>query len=1369
MSPQSVPPRPFDAARPSMLDPTPANSQDVAGLRIAGRYTLERLLGQGGMGAAYIAVDATTGKRVALKRLAAKRADKAQRLFEREYQTLASLRHPGIVEVYDYGLDEQGPFYTMELIDGRELTTLAPMPWREACACLRDVASILGLLHARKLVHRDLSPRNLLRLPDGRLKLIDFGALAGFGPSGETVGTPPFLAPEALRGEPLDQRSDLFSLGALGYWLMTGVHAYPARSLRELPPLWERAPSSLSSLVGLLKDERLEVPPPALDELIGALLRVQPSERPSNTTELIDRLHVLADLAPEAAEQAVEGYLNSKVFVGRTRERERIADALGALRNGTGTAFLVEGEAGIGRTRFLDELAITARLAGVLTLSIDDSVGKRPHACATALCELAFEVAPESSRLAATSVEPVLSRLSETLHRKLGGAVAASSGVPGEDRALAQSALRQFFFGLSQQRPLAILLDDLHAFDEESQGLFAALAHGLSDRRLLLVASAQRDESHETSPVLLSYRHASSRLHLLPLTSAETLEVLRSVFGGVMFLERFAEKLHRVAAGSPAYALELAEHAVRSGIARYQDGQWVLPADLGADAFPASRRAAHLERIALLSPAARELARVLSVPHHGLLSAADVEALQAQSSNALDELVRERVLVQAPAGYRFLHASVREALHAELDDSARRRAHLTLAESGLVSARNQDDKLRAALHFLRAGRTKRAHPLIVAAAESFTGAELNSALRVAAPLFEEIHELLVAQGADLNTRAEPLATLALAGYFIDRRYAARYGDEAVRVLETLLRLSLARKLARVLGSKLGLIIALVVAGVSLRLRSDRGPRLPMAIRLLLSVCSALAGTAACCIDPRRALALARVIEPLTVFGPDHAATIVHRFTVALSMVVQDQLALTNRTLRALIARLESDRPIKALDPGIRRNYLAGLHFSLGVNEAWHEGREVLRLADKIETYSPLYAMSADHLRENYHSRQGDVARAEEYRQRVELHAVQLGSAWQVETWAPAHYTETALRTGDAMVMKRGLQELGRLSQEIPSLEREEQHARGTYLMLRGKYEEAVPLLDPAFEPLGFVGYTRTCGSLARCHNGLGQHDKAKEICSETIALLTPEDLAYPVMNLSIQIELAHAHAGLGERDAAWAVLDGLLVQFGDCEDPLTLGLIHQACFRVALGERDLARAHRHLDALELHYRPLGIASLLQLLNTAKRDLERIESPEVVVQGPAPRLLDDVSHLMTRVQLVLNHGATDLVSERGNKALQVALELTSADEGFLVLQGARAGGEIYLGMQPSREVLGWAKQQLHAATLDDQTVMTDAVDTESDSNYLVVGRTRYCAATLSGRRGAQDVVVGTLVLAFDGRVPRMPDGRVLGLIAHHLMD
>src|SRR4029077_14775381 len=110
-------------------------------------------------------------------------------LFAREYRTLAQLSHPSVIQVYAFGQSELGPFYTMEFLQGSDLDPLAPLPWRTACRYMRDGASCLALCRSRRLLHRDVSPRNV-RCTEAGAKLLDFGAMAPMGPVHQVVGTP---------------------------------------------------------------------------------------------------------------------------------------------------------------------------------------------------------------------------------------------------------------------------------------------------------------------------------------------------------------------------------------------------------------------------------------------------------------------------------------------------------------------------------------------------------------------------------------------------------------------------------------------------------------------------------------------------------------------------------------------------------------------------------------------------------------------------------------------------------------------------------------------------------------------------------------------------------------------------------------------------------------------------------------------------------------------------------------------------------------------------------------------------------------------------------------------------------------------------
>jgi serine/threonine protein kinase len=192
---------------------------------IGDRFQVDALLGRGGMAVVYRVTEVATGRQLALKQLAVP-ADAPGRqdlvaLFEREFLTLTQLSHPRVIEVYDYGVDNAAPYYTMELLDGGDLRERSPLPWRQACELLAGVCSSLALIHSRRLVHRDVGPANIRCTRDGATKLIDFGAMELMGPAQSVVGTPAFVAPEVVHQLPLDGRTDLFSFGATLYFALT--------------------------------------------------------------------------------------------------------------------------------------------------------------------------------------------------------------------------------------------------------------------------------------------------------------------------------------------------------------------------------------------------------------------------------------------------------------------------------------------------------------------------------------------------------------------------------------------------------------------------------------------------------------------------------------------------------------------------------------------------------------------------------------------------------------------------------------------------------------------------------------------------------------------------------------------------------------------------------------------------------------------------------------------------------------------------------------------------------------------------------------------------------------------------------------------
>ncbi|HEY6878987.1 MAG TPA: hypothetical protein VI299_13260, partial [Polyangiales bacterium] len=461
-------------------------------------------------------------------------------------------------------------------------------------------------------------------------------------------------------------------------------------------------------------------------------------------------------------------------------------------------------------------------------------------------------------------------------------------------------------------------------------------------------------------------------------------------------------------------------------------------------------------------------------------------------------------------------------------------------------------------------------------------------------------------------------------------------------------------------------------------------------------------------------------------------------------------------LEDLIRHLESPVPIAHLPSAHRETVLAGCYFALGVTLSGRESPRVLEIADKLERFGPLWVMQADYLRATYYNGVGDLTRATHYRQRAEVHAVHLGSSSQVDTWAPADATKLGLRAFDVLTMKQSAHEFARFAREIPALANEERRARGTYLALRGRYREALPLLEVDEVPQAHFGWGRTRGVLAMVCNALGDHQRALAVCEDALSRMTPEDLEFTVLNLGLQIELSMSKLGLGRIDEARSELDALIAKHAPKQSPLTLGLLHRARFRLAMSERNYADANEHLTKLEGWYNSTTMPSLLEAARNLRRELSRAEAPHAGEPGSGSNDTIDASHVMARAELLLKR-------ETGpTRVLAVAREVSGADDGFLLFPD---GELLTLGPQPTNELLGWAEHELASANDHDALIRTEEIDSELDP-YKVVDGVRYFASPLWREGDSQGGVVGVLVLGFTG-TPRMPERGLLGLIATHI--
>ncbi|MGH9837502.1 MAG: protein kinase domain-containing protein [Blastocatellia bacterium] len=262
-----------------------AKMQLAAGQRL-GHYEVLNHLESGGMGEVWLAHDTRLGRRVALKLLPARFTTDADRVrrFEQEARATSALNHPNILTVHDIGNYEGAPYIVAEWLEGAELRALLPpqaelLPVRTALEYARQIAAGLAAAHEKDIVHRDLKPENLFVTNDGRVKILDFG-LAKLNPrkfaggfdsrmprqerqdrltdSGVIMGTVGYMSPEQVRGEEVDQRSDLFSFGSILYEMLAGQRAFQRGSMAE-------------TMAAILKEE-----PPGLTELSETNKQINP-------------------------------------------------------------------------------------------------------------------------------------------------------------------------------------------------------------------------------------------------------------------------------------------------------------------------------------------------------------------------------------------------------------------------------------------------------------------------------------------------------------------------------------------------------------------------------------------------------------------------------------------------------------------------------------------------------------------------------------------------------------------------------------------------------------------------------------------------------------------------------------------------------------------------------------------------------------------------------------------------------------------------------------------------------------------------------------------------------------------------------------
>lgn len=670
---------------------------------VSSRYIIEAIIGHGGMGTVYRALDRMTGDRVALKRVnvpkehlrfASSAGNIDLRLaLAQEFRVLASLRHPHIISVLDYGFDEtRQPYFTMELLENAQNIIEAgqDQPFTLQVRLLVQFLQALAYLHRRGVVHRDLKPDNVLVI-DHEVRVLDFGLAVAreyvSADSAGAAGTLAYMAPESLAGMPATPASDLYAFGVLAYEMVAGRHPFDVTNI----------PMLIESIMIHEPDYGLVPGEERFIQLLKELLAKNPAERSSDANALVAAMIDITK-RPELLNSPTvrDSFLQGAKFVGREREMEQLVAALDrAVAGRQGSSWLIAGESGVGKTRLLEELRAQALITGALVMRGQATQeGRAPyHVWRPVIKRLILQ--SQLTDMQAALLKLLVPDIDALLNREI--PILPEHGLlESELVALVEDMFRQ------QTQPIVLLLEDLH-WGAESLVILRRLSQVAPSLPLLIVGSYREEERPNLIDEVLYMRHM--RLERLKL--GEIADLTASMLGEQAGRQgEILELLQRETEGNIYFMVEvvraLAEEAGQlSAIASHS-----LPAHVISGGI----QSVVMRRLDRVPEEALPLLRLAAIQGREL----DIPVLLAlHSQENFDEWLltcEMAIILEIIDGrWQFAHDKLREGIISQLTPEERHEHHRLIAEA--IENCYPDDNSRYNLlhyHYKEAGDETRA-------------------------------------------------------------------------------------------------------------------------------------------------------------------------------------------------------------------------------------------------------------------------------------------------------------------------------------------------------------------------------------------------------------------------------------------------------------------------------------------------------------------------------------------------------------------------------------------------------------------------------------------------------------------------------------
>ncbi len=678
----------------------------MTGTRL-GPYLLDRELGAGGMGRVYAATVAAptdcgvhVGGRVAVKLVHAHLLESPDALarFEREVAIGTRVRHENVVRTYAGGALDGAWALVMEYVEGQTLADLlnelGPLPEELCRHVAREMCKGLAAIHATGAIHRDVKPENVLITPEHVVKLMDLGVARStddalrLSQTGAFVGSLHYAAPEQFEdgGRGLDARVDLHALGLVLYELATGSAPYLAD---DIPQTVRRVLSEDPRRLGEINPQCSAF----FEEVVHTLLRKRRDERFASADELLAVLES-GEESPWWTERARALQLATRrplrrirvpretAVYGRDRELAKLRALYELARAGDGQVVLVEGEAGIGKSRVVDEFVARLQQEGEDVDFLFGSYQPGGASAAAGAFSSAFRehFGPDGSA-AYLRQTPLLVPAFD--------AVLRGDAPPPDAQPLSADSLATCFVqatrAVAAERPAIVLVDDLHFASDESHTLFAALAMALPGHRVLLIGTVRPGAEGAWRGTLARLEHMS-HIALERLFPKDLVRLLEDSFHSSQLAHELGVRIALKSDGNPYFVFEIVR-GLREGqfITRRDDGTWATTRVIDDIEIPSSILDLVRARVSTLAPAERDLLDVAACcgfEFDPLLVAEVLGIGRIPVLKQLAQIERAHRLVRA-SGRRFVfdHHQVQEALYASLPELLREEYHGALGDA----------------------------------------------------------------------------------------------------------------------------------------------------------------------------------------------------------------------------------------------------------------------------------------------------------------------------------------------------------------------------------------------------------------------------------------------------------------------------------------------------------------------------------------------------------------------------------------------------------------------------------------------------------------------------------------------------------------